>query len=167
MSTTTRPQRFFPAALAALALVAGCEEERATSRPKIKLRPVIGKRTQDVRDAKPELEHGGAKLATTKITAKDPITLPGNAYVTTVGRIGIMQIEHSLDIYAAGHDGKYPQTLQEFMAEIIKANNLALPTLPYYQEWGYDAPNHRLVILEYPDRKARFQEQQDRELGRR
>lgn len=166
MSIASHLQRYAVAALAALVFLTGCEEERTTSRPKIKLRQTIGKGTQDIKDAKPELEHGGAKLATTKITAKDPITLQGNAYVTTIGKIGIMNIEHAIDLYHAEHD-KYPKDLQEFMAEIIKANNIALPTLPYYQEWGYDAPNHRLVILEYPERKAQFQDQQDRELGRK
>jgi hypothetical protein len=24
--------------------------------------------------------------------------------------------------------------------------------LPFYQEYAYDAPNHKLVIMEYPDR---------------
>ena len=41
------------------------------------------------------------------------------------------------------------------MTEIIKANNIALPVLPYYQEYGYDEKEHKLIILEYPDRKAR------------
>ena len=40
------------------------------------------------------------------------------------------------------------------MEKIIKANNIALPKLPFYQEYAYDAPNHKLVIIEYPDKKA-------------
>jgi hypothetical protein len=36
------------------------------------------------------------------------------------------------------------------MSEIIKPNGISLPTLPYYQEYGYDAPTHSLIILEYP-----------------
>ena len=39
------------------------------------------------------------------------------------------------------------------MNEIIKANNIALPKLPYYQEYGYNEKEHKLVILEYPDLK--------------
>jgi hypothetical protein len=38
--------------------------------------------------------------------------------------------------------------------------------LPYYQEYGYDAPQHKLIILEYPDRKAQVQKQDDARYGR-
>ncbi len=40
------------------------------------------------------------------------------------------------------------------MEKIIKENNIALPTLPFYQEYGYNVAEHRLIILEYPDRKT-------------
>src|SRR5262245_15078535 len=93
------------ALLAALALSAGCEEERnvgtkpgaSASAPK---QPefIVGKRTQVIKNAAPELEKGGAKVATTKITAKDYITLQGNAYVTQVGRLGVLQIEHAMNL---------------------------------------------------------------------
>jgi hypothetical protein len=114
---------------------------------------ILGQRTQDIRPAEPELEKG-AQIATTKITAKDPITLQGNAYVTMIGRTSILQIEHAMNLYKATND-RYPANFQEFMAEIIKANNIALPVLPSYQEYGYDEKEHKLIILEYPDRKAR------------
>jgi hypothetical protein len=39
------------------------------------------------------------------------------------------------------------------MAEVIKANNISLPKLPPYQEYTYDEKEHKLIILEYPDRK--------------
>ncbi len=58
-----------------------------------------------------------------------------------------------MDLYKAAND-RYPANYQEFMTEIIKANNIALPVLPSYQEYGYDEKEHKLVILEYPDRKA-------------
>ncbi len=40
------------------------------------------------------------------------------------------------------------------MEKIIRANNIALPKLPAYQEYGYDVPSHSLMIMEYPDRKT-------------
>ena len=79
--------------------------------------------------------------------------------------ISIQHIKHALDLYYATNE-KYPETLDEFMNEIIKPNNIALPTLPYYQEYGYDSNEHKLVVLEYPDRKAQFQAQQDKRFGR-
>jgi hypothetical protein len=145
------------ALLAALALAAGCEEERNVGtkpKPSAPKQPefIVGKRTQVIKNAAPELQKGGAKVATTKITAKDYITLQGNAYVTQVGRLGVLEIEHAMNLYHAEHD-RYPKDFNEFMNEIIKANNIALPKLPYYQEYGYDEKEHKLVILEYPDRK--------------
>jgi hypothetical protein len=113
---------------------------------------IVGRRTQDIKDANVELKTGGARVGSTKITAKDPITLQGNAYVTMIGQTSILQIQHAVDLYHAEND-RYPKDLNEFMEEIIKKNNIALPTLPYYQEYGYDANQHKLIILEYEDRK--------------
>ena len=88
----------------------------------------------------------------TKIVAKDPITLQGNAYVTIIGRTSIMLIEQAINLYHAEHD-RFPKNYDEFMSEIIKPNNIALPLLPYYQKYGYDEKEHKLVILEYPELK--------------
>jgi hypothetical protein len=134
-----------------LAIAPGCEEERNPGKKKAD-NFIVGKRTQDIKRAEPELKKGGAVVATTKITARDPITLQGNAYVTTIGRLSIMQIEHALDLYHATND-RYPKDYDEFMAEIIKANNIALPQLPYYQKYGYDEKEHKLIVLEYPELK--------------
>jgi hypothetical protein len=143
----------------ALAMV-GCEEEPRQGSPKpaasapAKKEPggIIGKRTQKVIEAAPELETGKAKVASTKIKVKDPITLVGNAYVAIVGRSSMLAIEQAVNLFHANND-RYPKDLAEFMAEIIKANNIGLPVLPPYQEYAYDEKEHKLVVLEYPDRK--------------
>lgn len=170
-------------ALAACALLAaGCEEERhvASSRPNsraaeivgvdtgggenpaparapaatAKKEPVfiVGKRTQDIKDASAELKTGQAHQVAPRIVARDPITLQGNAYVSIIGQTSILNIQHAMDLYHATND-RYPKDYDEFMNEIIKANNIALPRLPHYQEYGYDAAQHKLIIIEYPDRK--------------
>jgi hypothetical protein len=147
--------------LAVLAVAGGCEEERNVGvKPKAAVAApapkqpefIVGKRTQEIKNAAPELQKGGARVATTKITAKDPITLPGNAYVTIIGRTSIMNMEYAIKLYQAEHN-RYPKDYDEFMNEIIKANNIALPQLPYYQKYGYDEKEHKLVILEYPELK--------------
>jgi hypothetical protein len=141
----------------------GCEEERnVAAKPKAQAQAkasapkqpefIVGKRTQEIKNAAPELKKGEARVATTAITAKDPITLQGNAYVTIIGRTSILQIEHAINLYHAAND-RYPKDYDEFMNEIIKANNIALPQLPYYQKYGYDEKEHKLVILEYPELK--------------
>jgi len=162
-----------------LVLAAGCEEPRhlpnaggaanqapapAANPAPIQTREILGKRTQDVRNAETELQQG-AQVATTKITAKDPITLPGNAYVTIIGKTSMLLIEQAVNLYKATND-RYPKDYDEFMTEIIKANNIALPQLPYYQEYGYDEKEHKLIVLEYPDRKEQLQKQEDAKLGR-
>jgi hypothetical protein len=124
-------------------IAAGCEEPRQPTS-----KPIIGQRTQEVKNAKTELQKPGVKAVTPKITAKDPITLTGNAYVTAIGKLSIMSIEHAVDLYQATN-GRYPKDYDEFMAEIIKANNIALPKLPLYQKYAYDEKEHKLIILEY------------------
>ncbi|MGD0040126.1 MAG: hypothetical protein ABSE84_06905, partial [Isosphaeraceae bacterium] len=73
--------------LSALVLSAGCEEERnvgdkpngqakAKSSTPTKPEFIVGRRTQEIKNAATELKKEGANVATTKITAKDPITLP-------------------------------------------------------------------------------------------
>jgi len=152
----TRPQT---RALDQTGVSVGFEEERpqarqepqqAQPRPKrpTDSGPIIGQRTQDIRSAATEQQKGGARTASTKITAKDYITLQGNAYVTIIGRSSILNIQHAMDLYHANND-RYPKDLDEFMNEIIKANNIALPRLPPYQAYGYDEKEHKLVILEY------------------
>jgi hypothetical protein len=98
------------------------------------------------------MRKGGAQVATTKITAKDYITLQGNAYVTIIGRTSILKIKQAMDLYHAEND-RYPKDYDEFMTVIIQANNIALPQLPPYQKFGYDEKEHKLIILEYQDIK--------------
>lgn len=110
--------------------------------------PIIGQRTQQIRSAATEIKKGGARAASTKITAKDYVTLQGNAYVTIIGRTSMMKIQQAMDLYHAAND-RYPKDLDEFLNEIIKPNNIALPQLPPYQAYGYDENEHKLTILEY------------------
>lgn len=158
-----------------LALLAGCDQPTGDTRPRstapvvaqpeaptpppapapeVKSREILGQRTQDVRDAAKEAEAGGVETAP-RITAKDPILLVGNAYVSIIGRSAQLNIEHAIDLYKA-ENGDYPKTFEEFMDKIIKANNIALPKLPEYQDYAYKAEEHKLVIMEYPDRKAKM-----------
>jgi hypothetical protein len=153
-----------------LIIVSGCDQPTGTTR-KLKAKPaevadeapaqpkpapvgpreILGKRDQDIRDVEKEKKAGGV-VTPPRITAKDPIRLQGNAYVTAVGQISIGHIKHALDLYQA-ENGEFPKTYEEFMEKIIKANNIALPKLPFYQEYAYDAPSHSLVVMEYPERK--------------
>ena len=156
--------RLVRAMLPLMLVAVGCDEPRYPAKKRTEAaappeatdpsrpRDVLGRTTQDIRAAGPEIKEEGAKVASPKIVAKDPILLTGNAYVTMIGKASILQIEHAMKLYQAANN-RYPADLQEFMDEIVKANNIRLPTLPHYQEYGYDEAEHKLVILEYPDRK--------------
>jgi hypothetical protein len=153
-----------------LFLAAGCEETRHVGGPKASTPApapatdptapqevshgyIVGAKTQDIRKLTPE-EEAKTRAAPTAITARDPITLSGNAYVVSIGNISVGHIKHAMDLYQA-ENGRYPANYDEFMNEIIKKNNIALPVLPSYQEYFYDEQAHELKVREYPDRRAK------------
>ncbi len=153
--------------LVLLTLAGGCADDES-AKPKLKARATIGKKTQDVRNLKPELAQGG-QTTDGKIHATDYITLQADAYRTIIGELSIGAVKHSIDLYEAEH-GEKPKTYEEFMEVIIKKgkpDGLWLPTLPYYQEYGYDPDKKELVVIEYPAKKKAMEEQSDRELGRK
>jgi hypothetical protein len=153
--------------LVLLALAAGCADD-TSGKPKLKARETLGKKTQDVRNLKPELAQGG-QTTDGKIHATDYITLQADAYRTIIGDLSHLAVQHSIDLYEAEH-GEKPKTYEEFMEVIIKKgkpDGLWLPTLPYYQEYGYDPDKKELVVIEYPAKKKAMEEQSDRELGRK
>ena len=74
-----------------------------------------------------------------------------------------------MDMYEA-LNGEKPKTYEEFMEQIIKkgkAEGIQLPMLPYYQEYAYDTDKKELVVIEYPEKKKAFQDQTDRDMGRK
>jgi hypothetical protein len=162
------------ATLSLLALVAGCGDDSSTTaaKPKIKTRQTINKTTQNVLKLDEALKDGG-QFASTKISVSDPLTQAAEAHRTINGRISVMSVDYAIKIYHAANDGVQepkPLTYDEFMSEIIKkgrADGIQLPMLPYYQEYAWDEPNQCLVVVEFPQKKKDFQDQQDRELGRK
>jgi len=150
-----------------LALTVGCD---AGSKPKRKLqsRETVGKTTQEVRNLKPELAQGG-QVTDGKVHSTDYITLQADVYRTSVANAAKMRVKMDMDQYEA-LNGEKPKTYEEFMDVIIKKgkqDGIQLPMLPYYQEYGYDPDTKELVVIEYPEKKKAFEEQQDKELGRK
>ena len=161
-------RRLLALALFTPALCAGCGEE-PKPKPQVQIRETIGKTTQEVRNLKPELAQGG-QVTDGKIHATDYLTIQADAYRTSVAQIARMKVQMDMEQYAALNDGKKPETYDEFMELIIKkgkADGIQLPMLPYYQEYGYDPDKKELVVIEYPEKKKAFQEQSDRQLGRK
>lgn len=146
----------------ALALIAGCEEPRnvggTAGAPAKKKAPsedpfIVGKTTQKIGRADDPALKKGAQVAPNRIVAKDYITIQGNAYVYAIDKTAQMKVEYALKLYQAAND-RYPADYNEFMKEIIQANNIALPKLPFYQEYVYNEKDHQLLVYEYPEKKA-------------
>ena len=166
MTLRSRRPRALGYALLSLAMIVGCGEE---PKPKVQIRETIGKTTQEVRNLKAELSGGGGQVTDGKIHATDYLTIQADAYRTSVAQIAKMKVKMDMDQYEA-INGKYPETYEEFMEQIIKkgrADGIQLPMLPYYQEYGYDPDKKELVVIEYPAKKKAFQEQSDKQLGRK
>lgn len=125
----------------------------------VQTRKTIGKTTQNVLELSAALAEGGV-LAETSITGSG-LEIASEAYRTQVGKAGALAVEQRMKLYEAEH-GELPRTFDEFMARIIgkgQPDGLALPMLPYYQEWAYDTANCRLVVVEFPAKR----EQRERE----
>jgi hypothetical protein len=146
---------------AIVVLESGCEEPRNAgngSATRTKKAPaedpfIVGKTTQKIGRADDPALKKGAQVAPGKITARDPITIHGNAYVVSMDRIAMLNIEHTLDLYHAAND-RWPANHEEFMKEVIQGYNISLPKLPHYQDYVYDEKQHKLLVYEYPERKA-------------
>ncbi len=156
------------AAILVPVLIVGCEDD-APSKPKLKARETLRKYTQEVLDANAPLAKQLGQQTDGKIHATDYLSVQADAYRTTVGNIAKMTVQNAMNLYEIPNDTKI-KTYDEFMEQIIKKgkpDGLMLPMLPYYQEYGYDAEKHELVVIEFPARKKAMEEQSDRELGRR
>lgn len=171
---------FERASLAALSLAAllaiapGCDGGKPASKAKgksaagktakVEARETIGKTTQNVLKLEDELAQG-ARLAATSIDSTDYLSQLPQAYRTSVAKIASMNIGYAIQLHKAqsiSADSK-PLSYDEFLAQILKKgqpDGIQLPMLPYYQEYAYDEPNERLVVVEYPARKEQFEKEQ-------
>ena len=162
----------FALAMIPIALLAGCEPAKPTvaAKPKIKLTEIKGKTTQVVLKLDQALADGGV-LAATSVTSTDYLGAVSDSYKTSVAKIAADAVKHTIDLRNASNiQEPKPLTYDELMAEIIKKDQpdgLQLPKLPYYQEYAWDEANQKLVVVEFPKKKADFKDQQDKELGRK
>ena len=133
------------AGVGVLLLCAGCMqslEEQTKKDPN----SIIGKKTQNIGEFDP---NAGAKVSDSKIHATDPITAPVSAYGPMLEQISKTHIEGAIRLFEAT-EGRYPNSHEEFMTAIIKANNIQLPVLPGGKQYQYDVANHQLVVVDGP-----------------
>ncbi|MFM7521747.1 MAG: hypothetical protein ACKO9B_14940 [Planctomycetota bacterium] len=148
-----------------MVVVVGCappaKKTAATSTQQpIETRKTIGKTTQNVLPLADALQQGG-QLAEMSITSGGLGAITSDAYRTSVGKMGIIAVEHQLQLVEAEH-GPKPMNYDEFMAKVIgkgKPDGIQLPMLPYYQEWAYDPEAKKLVVVEFPLKKEQRQQE--------
>ncbi len=75
------------------------------------------------------------------------ITTPCATYFRAQERITFtIKIPHALDLYKAGNNNKGPETHEEFMEKIIKAQMIDLPDLRPGEKYIYDPEKGELFI---------------------
>jgi hypothetical protein len=107
---------------------------------------IVGKKTQNIGQFDP---NAGAAVSDSKIRATDPVTAPVSAYGPMLEQISKTHIAHAVNLFYAT-EGRYPESYDEFMQKIIKANNIQLPVLPGGKQYQYDVANHQLVVVDAP-----------------
>jgi hypothetical protein len=104
-----------------------------------------------------------------KVHAKDYLTLQSDVYKTSIASLAQSRVKSDMGIYEAANDTQI-KTYEEFMEHIIKKgkpDGIQLPMLPYYQEYGYNPDTKELVVIEYPEKKKKVDEQWDKNVGRK
>ena len=97
--------------------------------------------------------NAGKEVVTLDAKVTDPITGPLEILKKARVEIPMLAIEHALNLYNAA-EGRFPQSHDEFMTQIISANNIRLPVLPSGLAYQYDVEGHRLVIVNTADGKT-------------
>lgn len=127
-------------------LFAGCVDEADT-------------RTQKPADPPKPAEIGefneaaGKEVVELDAKVSDPITGPLEILKKAKVELPMLAIEHALNLYNAT-EGRYPQSHDEFMTQVIAANNIRLPVLPEGLQYQYDVAGHRLIIVNTADGKT-------------
>ena len=90
-----------------------------------------------------------------KLDAKvsNPITGPLEILKTVEVKAPTLLIDQALNIFNA-NEGRFPQSHDEFMTQVIAPNNIRLPALPSGLQYQYDVAGHRLVIVNTADGKT-------------
>ncbi len=105
---------------------------------------IIGKKTQDIGKFDPNADN---KVSDSKVRITDPVLGGLQAYGPMLEQISKTQIKQAVDLFQASND-RFPKDYDEFMEQIIKANQIKLPVLPGKKKYQYDEVNHTLVVVE-------------------
>ena len=149
----------FGAGLLALCAVCGCSEPIPIPEDKPTTETVAPETDANANAenaAEPEAEYVEKKAdvgATGKgeygVTSEDPmsiVTVPVSTYFKAQEMaVFRMQIPSAMNLFQAS-EGRYPNSEEEFMTKIIKANQIVLPKLPEGDVYFYDVQARELKI---------------------
>lgn len=124
-------------------LLCGCMkslDEQAKKSPD----SIINKKTQEIGKFDP---NAGNKVSDSKVHVTDPILAGPQAYGPMLEQIHKSYVQQAVNLFQANND-RFPKDYDEFMTEIIKANNIQLPVLPGGKKYQYDEVNHALVVVD-------------------
>ena len=127
-------------------LLSGCVE---TSQP-VAQKPADPPKPAEIGEFDPEAGKEVVKLAP---KVSNPITGSLEILKAVQVQLPTLQIEQALNIFNA-NEGRFPQSHDEFMAQVIAPNNIQLPALPNGLQFQYDVAGHRLVIVNTADGKT-------------
>jgi len=97
-------------------------------------------------DATEALKNPKVVVASTKITAEDPLSASMQAYFSIRAKAQILNFQHQLKISKELNDGK-PLSYDQFM-ELVHQLKVDFIALPPWQMIGYDAKAGDLMLLE-------------------
>jgi hypothetical protein len=73
------------------------------------------------------------------------VTTPISVYFQAQEQLIFLQVQHNMQLYEAEH-GHKPRTEEEFMKEVIEANQTRLPQLPPGSKYKYDPQKGELLV---------------------
>ena len=77
------------------------------------------------------------------------LATPAGTYLRIADKPIFQNIQHAMDLYKAEH-GALPKTHDDFMRDIIQANNIKLPELPDDSKYVYLPDQEELMIERTP-----------------
>jgi hypothetical protein len=77
------------------------------------------------------------------------VTTPISVYFQAQERVIFLQVQQAIQLYEAEH-GQKPKTEDEFMKQVIEANQIRLPQLPPGSKYKYD-PQKGELLVERPE----------------
>jgi hypothetical protein len=73
------------------------------------------------------------------------VTTPISVYFQAQEQLIFLQVQHAMQLYEAEH-GQKPKTEDEFMKQVIEANQIRLPQLPPGSKYKYDPEKGELLV---------------------